>query len=115
MLNRLRKLHMVICMMRIAKHNKYREAFMEKYDEFELYGEDIEGLKLQRLQEKNGILYERIDNGKQICVAKGPQKDEYGLYEYVDQRTGYCEDDYYGTVYRKTPIKGLWLVNSYNC
>lgn len=39
----------------------------------------------------------------------------FGLYEYVDQHCGYCEDDYFGTMYTKTPLKNRWLEREYHC
>lgn len=68
---------------------------------------DIEGLYFQEAtlitgcKEKNGHLYQdgvRLDNG-------GITDNEY----YCLQYTGYCEDDFYGTLYFKTDVQGsLW-------
>lgn len=43
------------------------------------------------------------------------QRDDFGLYEYVDQRCGYCEDDFYGTIWTKTPIRNWWLERGFHC
>ena len=51
---------------------------------------------------------------KEYEVAQKPQRDNFGLYEYVDQHCGYCEDDFYGTIYTKTPLKNRWLERGYN-
>ena len=51
--------------------------------------------------EKNGHLYQssgRLDN----C---GLVDDLY----YCDQHTGYCEDDYHGTLYFKTNVPGQFV------
>lgn len=51
--------------------------------------------------EKNGHLYR---NGNRI--------DRDGLVDndyYCTQYTGYCEDDYYGTVYFKTNVPGQFI------
>ena len=52
-------------------------------------------------KEKNGHLYQdgvRLDNG-------GITDNEY----YGRQYTGYCEDDFYGTLYFKTDVPGQFV------
>ena len=42
----------------------------------------------------------------------GERLDNYGLTDdlyYCSQYTGYCEDDYYGTVYFKTDVPGQYV------
>ena len=51
--------------------------------------------------EKNGHLYQ-----------DGGRLDNYGLVDddyYCRQYTGYCEDDYYGTLYFKTNVPGQFV------
>lgn len=70
---------------------------------------DCEGLEwfsaclLSGCKEYNGKLYDehdfRLDNGGGIV-------DD--LY-YCCQHTGYCEDDYYGTIYFKTNVPGQFV------
>ena len=52
-------------------------------------------------REKNGYLYQngvRLDNG-------GITDNEY----YCRQYSGYCEDDFYGTLYFKTDVPGQFI------
>ena len=60
-------------------------------------------------------LYKKSKELKKYEVARKPQKDDFGLTEYVDQHCGYCEDDYYGTVYTKTPFKNIWIERGFHC
>ena len=42
----------------------------------------------------------------------GERLDNYGLTDdlyYCSQYTGYCEDDYYGTLYFKTDVPGQYV------
>ena len=42
----------------------------------------------------------------------GCRLDNYGLTDdlyYCDQYTGYCEDDFYGTLYFKTDVPGQYV------
>ena len=58
-------------------------------------------------KEKDGHLYKdghRLDNG-------GIVDDDY----YCKQRTGYCEDDYYGTLYFKTNVPGQFVAVPFAC
>ncbi len=106
----------VLFMMRIARHNKMRMKFEEKYDDiFDDYGQEITYMTLKKCHEKGKSLYAIREDGSEYKVATRPQRDDFGLYEYVDQHSGYCEDDYYGTIYTKTPIKRMWLKRSYHC
>lgn len=52
-------------------------------------------------KERNGHLY-----------CNGEQLDRDGLVDdlyYCTQYTGYCEDDYYGTLYFKTNVPGQFV------
>lgn len=70
---------------------------------------------LEKCYERDNKLYKKSKELKEYEVAKNPQRDDFGLYEYVDQYCGYCEDDYYGTIYTKTPFKNRWLKRVYHC
>lgn len=57
--------------------------------------------------EKNGHLFQ---NGHQL--------DKDGLVDdlyYCDQHCGYCEDDYYGTLYFKTNVPGQFVAVPFHC
>lgn len=52
-------------------------------------------------KERNGHLY-----------SNGEQLDRDGLVDdlyYCEQYTGYCEDDFYGTLYFKTNVPGQFV------
>ena len=110
------KWYVLFMMIRIAKHNSMRKKFIEKYEDvFEAAGEDLEHMTLEKYYEKDKALYRRDKAGKEHKISFQPQEDDFGLYEYVDQRTGYCEDDYYGTIWTKTPFRNRWLERSFHC
>lgn len=112
----LEKWYVLFMFMRIARHNKIRRKFEKKYDDvFDGYGENLCDMEFVKCYEKDGKLYKCRKDGINYPVASKPQKDDFGLYEYVDQHCGYCEDDFYGTIYTKTPIKGIWIGRSYSC
>lgn len=115
MKNLLEKWYVLFMLMRIAHHNKIRMKFEEKYDDvFGDFGEDLEHMTLEKCYEKGNKLYKKSES-KEYVVAKKPQKDDFGLYEYVNQNCGYCEDDYYGEIYTKTPFKNRWLERYFHC
>ena len=58
-------------------------------------------------KEKNGHLYK---NGNQMDNG-GLVDDDY----YCDQHTGYCEDDYHGTLYFKTNVPGQFVAVPFSC
>lgn len=58
--------------------------------------------------EKDGSLYDKA--GNQIC-SSGLQPDGY----YCNQYSGYCEDDYHGTMYYKTKRRGVFVEVHYQC
>jgi hypothetical protein len=109
------KWYVLFMLMRIARHNKIRQKFEEKYDDvFDGYGECLEYMRFSRCYEKDKKLYKKTKDNIDIVASK-PQRDAFGLYEYVDQHCGFCEDDYYGTIYTKTPFRNLWLERNYHC
>ncbi|MGO5053628.1 hypothetical protein ACTQ6A_14170 [Lachnospiraceae bacterium LCP25S3_G4] len=110
------KWYVLFMMMRIARHNKMRIKLEKKYNYyFDGSGQDTCSMTLEKHYENENKLY-RLDKDKNKClVASKPQRDDFGLYEYVDQHQGYCEDYYFGTIYTKTPIKNLWLKRYYDC
>lgn len=88
---------------KIAGKNEQIKTLAEKVEEKLL----CEGMDWQRayfvdgIKERGGHLYQngcRLDNS-------GNVGDEY----YCDQHTGYCEDDYYGTLYFKTNVPGQFV------
>lgn len=110
------KWYVLFMLLRIARHNKIRRKFEKMYDDvFEDYGEALEYMTLEKCYERDNKLYEKSKELKEYEVAKNPQRDDFGLYEYVDQYCGYLEDDYYGTIYTKTPFKNRWLKRVYHC
>jgi len=111
------KWYVLFMLIRIARHNKIRQKFEQKYDDvFDGYGESLEYMRFAKCYEKDKKLYKKAkDTGELYHVASKPQTDDFGLYEYVDQHCGYCEDDFYGTIYTKTPLKNWWLQRSYHC
>lgn len=92
---------------KIAAFNTKRDHWIKQ---LELRGDvDLDGLFLEcaRLidgcKEKNGHLYRngcRLDNDDH-----GPVDDQY----YCHQMQGYCEDDFYGTLYFKTNVPGQFV------
>ena len=82
-----------------AKIYRLAQKFAERLD---VEGLDFSGAYIiNGCSEKNGHLYqegERLDN----C---GLVDDDY----YCSQYTGYCEDDYYGTLYFKTNVPGQFV------
>lgn len=109
------KWYVLFMLMRIARHNKIRQKFENKYDVFDGYGESLEYMRFSRCYEKDKKLYKKTVGNIERVVASRPQRDDFGLYEYADQHRGYCEDDFYGTIYTKTPFKNLWLERDYHC
>lgn len=117
MKNLFEKCYVLFMLMRIARHNEIRRKFEKKYDDvFDGYGESLEYMTFSKCYEKDKKLYKKDKNKNSYYdVASRPQRDDFGLYEYVDQHCGYCEDDFYGTIYTKTPFKNVWLKRSYHC
>lgn len=110
------KWYVLFMLLRIAHHNKVRMKFARKYDDvFYDYGQDLEHITLEKCYERNKKLYKKTEGLKEYEVARRPQRDDFGLYEYVDQHCGWCEDDYYGTIYTKTPFRNRWLERGYHC
>jgi hypothetical protein len=110
------KWYVLFMLMKIARYNKIRQKFENKYDEYvDGYGQRLEYIRFVKCHEKDGKLYKLRKDGSNDVVASKPQRDDFGLYEYVDQHCGYCEDDFYGTIWTKTPFKGFWLERGFHC
>ena len=110
------KWYVLFMLLRIARHNKLRMKFEKKYEDvFDGYGQSLEYMTLEKCYERDNRLYKKSKELKEYKVAQKHQRDDFGLYEYVDQHCGYCEDDFYGTIYTKTPLKNRWLERGYNC
>ena len=110
------KWYVLFMLIRISRHNKMRMKFEKKYDDvFDGYGENLEYMTLEKCNEKEEKLYKRTTDGLEYKVASKPQTDDFGLIEYVDQHCGYCEDDFYGTIWTKTPFRNVWIEREYHC
>jgi hypothetical protein len=116
MINFFEKWYVLFMLLRIARHNKLRMKFENKYEDvFDGYGQSLEYMTLEKCYERDNRLYKKSKELREYEVARKPQRDDFGLYEYVDQHCGYCEDDFYGTIYTKTPLKNRWLERGYHC
>ena len=113
MKRKLEQIYVMFMLLRIAHHNKIREKFEEKYEDvFISSGEALEHMRLVECYEKDDKLYAAAN--KEHAVAAKPQRDDFGLYEYVYQVNSF-EDCYYGTIYTKTPFKNKWLSRGFEC
>jgi hypothetical protein len=68
---------------------------------------DAEGLDLQ-----NAYLISGCKAKGKHLYKDGHRLDNYGLTDdlyYCNQYTGYCEDDFYGTLYFKTDVPGQYV------
>lgn len=72
---------------------------LENIDDF-----DVDGLEWESVEFISG-LQERKDG----LYKKGCRIAKTGFDYYVDQTTGYCEDDYFGWVYFKTDVPGQFV------
>ena len=91
---------------KIAELNEEIKQLIEKLDtQLDIDGLDFAAAYfIKDCEEKNNHLYDaegnQIDND-----PDGVVDDDY----YCCQYTGYCEDDFYGTVYYKTDIPGQFV------
>ena len=75
---------------------------------------DFEGVEwytarlLSGCKERNGKLYDKNDN--RLDNGGGIVDDLY----YCRQYTGYCEDDFYGTLYFKTNVPGQFVAVAFS-
>ena len=68
---------------------------------------DCDGLKFE-----GAYLIDGCSERKGHLYKKGIRLDNSGIVDddyYCDQHTGYCEDDFYGTVYFKTKTPGQFI------
>lgn len=96
---------------KIAGDNTARHRLVEILEEkLDLDGLDFAHAYLvDGCSERKGKLYKdgkRLDNG---CPAG--RYDDY----YCEQHCGFCEDDYYGTVYFKTNVPGQFVAVPFEC
>jgi len=89
---------------KIAAANDKRDRLAKIVDEkIDADGMDFEcAYFVTGCKEKNGHLFNK----------DGHQLDKDGLVDdlyYCEQYTGYCEDDYYGTLYFKTNVPGQFV------
>ena len=106
MIKFLEKYYILFRLIQIAKQNKRRNLFYKKFN-FDDYGEDLENAALVRAKIDSKGLMEKSRN--YYSASNKIQKDDFGIREYVQQTAGYCEDDFHGVIYRKTPIKNLFI------
>ena len=111
MLNLFEKIYIILRLMQICRQNEKRQRFYEKYS-FDDYGEDLASAHLVKCILKQDGLY--LD-GTNRAAKNRKCKDQFGIVEYVNQKTGYCEDDYYGMIYRKTPLRNLYIRTPFEC
>lgn len=87
-----------------------RRQVAEEFDDMTYF--KVEGFE-RNCVEQNCLLYDRNGN----YLAEGSKSDPTGMIDdlyYVNQHSGYLEDDYYGTMYYKISDK-LFVKVSYSC
>lgn len=108
----LTRIYITLKLIQIARQNKKRAKFYNKFD-FGDCGENLENATLVWATVDNKGLKEK---GKEsYSTSNRLSTDDYGIKTYVHQTVGYSEDDFSGTIYRKTPIKGLFIRTWFNC
>lgn len=112
MRNFLERVYIILKLMQIARQNNARNKFYRKY-ELDDYGEDLDNACLVKaVVDSKGLK----EIGKDYYSTDNKiQTDDYGIKEYVHQQCGYCEDSYSGTIYRKTPLKGVFIKTWFEC
>lgn len=86
-----------------AKINRLADAVRTKTEDT-----DIEWLDFECAYLISGC---RV-KGKHLYNKDGDRLDNYGLVDdlyFCRQQTGYCEDDFYGTMYFKTDVPGQYV------
>lgn len=99
---------------KMAKLMKKINALQEKMDKLEFF----EGL-LQwgcvniypNCSIKDGVLYDR--EGDELCRDGGCMNESVPCF--VNQHTGRCGDDYYGTMYVKVDSRNTFVAINYEC
>lgn len=71
---------------------------------------DIDGVRWFEAQLVSGLSVK----GEYLCEGDERIAKENGDY-FVNQWTGYCEDDYYGYLYFKTDVPGQYVKVYYEC
>lgn len=86
---------------KIAGLNEKKHALIKKFEnKLDLDGVDFETAHfVSGCKEKDGHLYNK---GHMLADSKA---DEY----YVNQSVGYCEDNFFGTLYFKTDVPGTFV------
>ena len=82
-------------------------AAIERLAEKVLMKMDVDGLDF-----KNAYLIDGCKEKGGHLIQGGVALDNVGLVDdlyYCDQSTGYCEDDFYGTLYFKTNVPGQFV------
>ena len=106
------RIYIILKLIQISRQNEKRNKFYKKYC-FDDCGEDLESACLVRCTVDNKGLKEKRED--RYSTDNKIQTDDYGIKEYVHQTCGYCEDDYSGTVYRKTPFNGVYIRTYFQC
>lgn len=73
-------------------------------------GLDIDGIHWLEAQLVSGLSVK----GEYLCEGDERIAQESGEH-FVNQWTGYCEDDYYGYLYFKTDVPGQYVKVYYEC
>lgn len=117
MKEKIRQWYMLFMLMRIARHNRIRMRFEEKYpDVFAENGESLECMFFEQCYEEEGTLYRRKSQGKWThTISSRKIHDAMGLYGYVNGYKGLERNEYFGHIYTKTPIPYLWITRSFGC
>lgn len=100
---------------------------MKIYNEVKKIAGKVAQIKrLSEQLEEKGVSVEGVDwyNARLVCgiserdgyLFEGDTRiAEYADDYYVNQWTGYCEDDYYGYMYFKTNVPGQYVKAYYGC
>lgn len=106
------KLYVTFMLMKFARQNSRRNRFREKFC-FDDYGEDLDNTCVVKAAVDERGLKEAGHN--YYSTDNKIQTDDYGIKEYVQQKSGYCEDDFSGIIYRKTPFKNRFIKTHFEC
>ena len=106
----LEKIYITLKLIQICRQNEKRQKFCEKYN-FDDYGEDLDNAMLVKCTLKKDGLYK----GTYRVTGNRKHTDDFGITRYVHQEVGYCEDDYHGTIYRKIPLRNIYIRTYFEC
>lgn len=110
------KVAMASKLIKISRANDKRDKLIQKHEEFDDYGIDLEHCHIVKLVKDNGRLYKTREDGTRYEVWRGKaQVGPDGLEEYVDQHCGHFEDDFYGTIWWRIPFTNYYIEVGYAC